>query len=89
MGYIMTTLDLDYAKDIIEQDGGFRMIYKPEHNAVALTHAKDGWTVGRFYLNFPEDGRKLQLVLQMMERRIAKRRAGGIVVDQGGLSLAQ
>jgi hypothetical protein len=76
-GYTMITIDLNHAKSIIEQDGGFQMTYKPEYNTVALAHARLGQTVGRFYLNYPEDNRKLLLALRTMERRIAKRAARG------------
>jgi hypothetical protein len=65
----MVSIDLDYARSIFEQDGGFCICYNARHNSLAVKHAKLGQTIGRFY----QDIRIFQMALQTAERRIARR----------------
>jgi hypothetical protein len=69
----MASIDLDYARSIFEQDGGFCICYNARHNSLAVKHAKLGQTIGRFYLDQEQDIRIFQMALQTAERRIARR----------------
>lgn len=69
----MTSIDLDYAQGVFEQDGGFCIAYNPTHHSLVVKHATLGDTVGRFYLDRDEDVRVFRMALHTIERRIAKR----------------
>lgn len=69
----MKSMDLDYAKSLFEQDGGFCISYDARHNSLAVKHAKLGRTIGRFYLSREQDIHAFRMALQTVERRIAKR----------------
>jgi hypothetical protein len=78
---IMPSIDLDYAKSVFKQDGGFCIAYNARHNSLAVKHAKLGQTIGRFYLNREEDIRTVRMALQTIERRIAGRKEDSPTVE--------